>query len=244
MKAITNRISIIIPAYNEEKNIGKCLKAAIEYLPKNKSEIIVVDNASTDKTAAIARKFPRVKVIYEPKKGPNKARQKGLSVAKGPLLAFVDADSMVTKNWFRTMEKRFSKDERLVCLSGPCKYYDLPIHKRFIINVGYLVFYKPVFILTKAIVVGGNFVVRKEAMEKIGGFDTSINLFGDDSDVGRRIKKVGKTAFSLRFYNFTSGRRFKKEGIIKTFLVYYASNFVWIMLFHRPLTKNSRDVRE
>lgn len=243
MKSNPPKISFIIPAHNEEKTIGRCIDSIAKYAPKDLVEIIVVDNASTDKTAEVCRKFPGVKLIYESEKGSNKARQKGFLEAKGDLLAFIDADSMITKKWFGIVIKRFSRDKRLVCLSGPYKYYDLSLWKRFFINLGYIAVYKPAFILTKAMVIGGNFVVRKEAMEMIGGFDTSINLFGDDMDLARRIKKIGKTSFSLRFYNFSSGRRFKEEGIIKTFLVSYVLNYVWITVFHKPLTKNHKDVR-
>lgn len=126
MKKNQYDISIIIPAHNEEKNIGSCLSSIIEYSPKNLLEIIVVDNASTDMTAVISQKFPKVRVVYEPEKGSNRARQKGFLEAKGDLLAFVDADSMIAKNWFDTVNEKFSRDKKLVCLSGPYQYYDLP----------------------------------------------------------------------------------------------------------------------
>jgi len=112
-----------------------------------------------------------------------------------------------------------------------------------LIKLCYITILKPVFYLTKAMVFGGNLVVKKKAMREIGGFDVSINLFGDDMDFARRIKKTGKTLFSLEFYNFSSGRRFKKEGMLKTFFISYTLNYLWVMLLHRPLTKNNRDIR-
>jgi len=84
-------ISVVIPAYNEEKCIGACLENVIKYAPDNLKEIVVVNNASTDKTAEIASKFPKVRVVFEPDKGLTKARQAGLMAAEGDLVAYVDA---------------------------------------------------------------------------------------------------------------------------------------------------------
>ena len=240
-------ISIIVPAYNEEKTIGKCLKSFQRYLPKKSNhliEIIVVDNASTDNTAEICKNFPNVKVIYEPSKGSNRARQRGLEEAKGELLAFIDADSMITKKWFNTVEKRFSYNEKLVCLSGPYKLYDLPKWQQHIAGLAYVTLYKPVFYLTRAAVFGGNMVIKREALEKIGGFNIDINLFGDDMDLARRIRKVGKTSFELRFKVLSSGRKLKHSGILKTFFISYVANYFWVMILHRPLTKNNKDIRD
>src|SRR5207302_647488 len=84
-------ISVVIPAYNEEKYIGQTLESVISNAPENLLEIIVVNNASTDKTSAIASAFPKVKVVDEPKKGLTRARQAGLNAAQGDVLAYIDA---------------------------------------------------------------------------------------------------------------------------------------------------------
>lgn len=243
----TFAVSIIVPAYNEEKTIGKCLKSLQKHLPKaskHSIEIIVVDNASTDKTAKVCERFPDVRVVHEPKKGSNQARQRGFKEAKGELLAFIDADSMITKKWFSTVEKRFSRNKKLVCLSGPYKLYDLPKWQQYIAGLAYITLYKPVFLVTRAAVFGGNAVIKREALEKIGGFDVNINLFGDDMDLARRIRKVGKTSFELRFKVLSSGRRLRHAGILKTFFVSYVANYFWVMILHRPLTKNNKDIRD
>ena len=63
------QISVIIPAFNEEKYIEDCLKILATNLPKEVIEIIVVDNASTDQTSEIAKKFRKVRVVREDEKG-------------------------------------------------------------------------------------------------------------------------------------------------------------------------------
>ena len=67
-------ISIVIPAYNEEKYIGDCLRSIVATRTDEILEIIVIDNASTDDTAMVAQQFPGVHVVHEPQKGLTRAR--------------------------------------------------------------------------------------------------------------------------------------------------------------------------
>ncbi|MEK7218099.1 MAG: glycosyltransferase family A protein, partial [Patescibacteria group bacterium] len=123
-------ISVIIPAYNEEKYIGGCIESILAHKPANLKEIIVVDNASTDRTAEAASSSPLVRVVREPKKGITWARQRGIREAKGDIIAFVDADSRVAKDWFDVINREFAANPSLACLSGPCTYYDLSAAKK------------------------------------------------------------------------------------------------------------------
>src|SRR6185295_6274824 len=120
------KISIVIPAYNEEKFIGDTLRSITESATENLLEIVVVNNASTDKTAEVASAFPKVRVVNEEKKGITRARQAGLMAAQGEVLSYIDADTRVNTEWFKILNEEFAKDPGLVCLSGPYEYYDLP----------------------------------------------------------------------------------------------------------------------
>lgn len=93
------RISVIIPAYNEEKYIGKTLQS-IKDADKNgyEVEIIVVNGGSTDKTEEVAKSYG-ARVLNEPHRGIGFARQQGLLVAEGDIVAFTDADTIVPKDW-------------------------------------------------------------------------------------------------------------------------------------------------
>ena len=232
-------ISLIIPAYNEEKFIGTCLRAALKNAPRNLEEIIVVNNASTDKTAEVASSFPKVRVVYEPKKGLTSARQRGFKEAKGDLLAYIDADTIMPSHWFDILNREFDKDNSIICLSGPYHYYDYspPKWQKELINKSY-----DVYKLTKVLVIGGNFVVKRKALEKIGGFDESISFYGEDTDLAVRINKVGKILFLKEFYMNTSGRRFLEEGFPKVATT-YALNYFWEVTFKKPLNKKYKDVR-
>src|SRR3989344_9298604 len=112
------KVSLVVPAYNEEKYIGLCLESIV----KNGGElyeIVVVDNASTDRTAEIAAGFGRVRVVSESKKGVTRARQRGAQESSGDIIAFIDGDTRMPEHWVREVIKDFETDEKLVCLSGP-----------------------------------------------------------------------------------------------------------------------------
>ena len=95
------KISFVIPAYNEEGYLGECLASVRRELARGRydAEVIVVNNASTDKTAEIARSFPGVIVVDEPKKGLSQARHSGFAASSGDLIANVDADTILPKGW-------------------------------------------------------------------------------------------------------------------------------------------------
>lgn len=236
------KISVIIPAFNEEKYIKYCLESITANAPACLLEIIVIDNACTDNTAKIVKKFKNVKVVRENKKGLTCARQKGLITAKGDLLAYVDADSVISNQWFNIVRREFRKNRELVCLSGPYIYYDLPNWRKKVAIAYNNYFLASVSKLSKHMVLGGNFVARREALLKMGGFDTQIKFYGEDVNIGRRLKKIGEIKFLKEFYILTSARRLKSEGMIKTGAT-YAANYITESIFEKPLTKKYKDIR-
>src|ERR1700722_19185803 len=133
------KISFVIPAYNEEAYLGKCLDSITkESRGREKDvEIIVVNNASTDNTRAVAEHYPNVTIVDEQKKGIVFARHAGFVASHGELIANVDADTMLTPGWLGTALAEFEKNPRLVTLSGPFIYYDLPKRERFLVKVFY-----------------------------------------------------------------------------------------------------------
>ncbi|MBI3573620.1 glycosyltransferase family 2 protein [Candidatus Kaiserbacteria bacterium] len=240
------KISFVIPAYNEEAYLGGCLEALCLEIHREagsfKTEMIVVNNASTDKTREIAKRFAGVSIIEEPKKGVALARQKGLEAAKGDIIAYIDADTKVTPGWIPVMLAEFAADPALVAISGPYIYYDLPAFWRRLAWPYHLVVGGITEFFTGQWVFGGNFAARRSALSAIGGFDTSILFYGEDQNVVQRLKKVGRFKFCTNLRALSSARRFVKEGIIKTVLV-YAFNFIWVTVFKYPPNMVPRDVR-
>jgi glycosyltransferase involved in cell wall biosynthesis len=243
------RLSFVIPAYNEEVNLGKCLDSIVRESRGKESdiEIIVVNNASTDGTRAIAEKYPSVTIVNEERKGIVFARQAGFAASHGELIANVDADNMLTPGWIDTTLSEFQKHPNLVTLSGPFIYYDLPKRSQFLVKLfyipTYLIYLVNRFVLRAGSVVqGGNFIVRRSALQKIGGFDTSIVFYGEDTDVARRMSKVGAVKFTFALPIYSSGRRLAKEGIFSTG-VSYIINYFWITFFKKPFTMTVTEVR-
>jgi len=235
------KISLIIPAHNEEKYISDCLKSVLEN-GKELSEVIVINNASTDKTAEIAGSFGGVKVITELSKGLTKARQRGLKESTGDILAFVDADTKMPKGWVEKINKAFEANPRLACLSGPYIYYDLSVSDRLLVWLYWHLFAYGAYLLVGYMAVGGNFAARRDALEKIGGFDENISFYGEDTNIARRLNKTGKVKFTHGLYMYTSARRLKDEGLINmTFK--YTLNFLSEVFRGKPLTKEYKDIR-
>jgi glycosyltransferase involved in cell wall biosynthesis len=243
------KLSFVIPAHNEEYYIGDCLKAILaqkEGAPCE-VEVIVVDNASTDRTAEIAEGFAGVKVVRESQKGIIFARHAGLLAATGDLIANVDADTRITPHWILKVAAAFKKDPKLVGLSGPFILFDAPWNVRLLAwifnGIGYVFYLIIRFVLhAGSLLQGGNFVIRRDALEKIGGYDTSIEFYGEDTDVARRLSKIGKVRFTPNLPTNSSARRLAKEGVFRMG-VRYATNIIWITFFKHPYTKGYIDVR-
>jgi glycosyltransferase involved in cell wall biosynthesis len=236
------KISIIVPAYNEEKYIGDCLQSITEARTDDITEVIVIDNASTDNTAAIAKTFRGVRVVHEPQKGLTKARQRGLLEAKGDFVAYLDADTRMPPAWPFIVVKEFSRKPDMVCLSGPFHYYDLPALQKIFAETLWALTAPPTYWLTGFMVLGANFIAKREALQKIGGFDTTISFYGEDTDIAWRLSKMGKVKFSMKFFIIGSGRRLLEEGLVRTFWR-YAVNYRSMAFQHKPTTTQYKDIR-
>jgi glycosyltransferase involved in cell wall biosynthesis len=243
------KISFVIPAYNEEHYIGDCLDAIIGQKKEFESdvEIIVANNASTDGTAEVVKKYPGVKLVDEPHKGIVWARRAGYLASSGDLIANIDADTRITPGWLKKVMHDFSNDDQLVGLSGPFVFYDLPANTLWWVKVfngiGYMFYLAIRFVFrTGSLLQGGNYVIRRTALEKIGGYDTNIEFYGEDTDVARRANKVGKVVFTMKLPALSSGRRLAKEGLF-TMGTRYATNILSITFLKHPFTQKSIDVR-
>jgi glycosyltransferase involved in cell wall biosynthesis len=234
-------ISVIIPAYNEEKYIGACLENIIKYAPENLAEILVVNNASTDATAEVAAAFKNVRVVNEPAKGLTKARQAGMLAARGELLAYLDADTRIGKQWFKILNREFETDKEMVCLSGPYDYYNLSKWKEFLVWIWNWLALGWSRAGVYAIM-GGNFVAKKQALLDVGGFDVSIEFYGEDTDIARRLNKLGKVKFVNDFVVQTSPRRLESDGFFKTGFR-YGLNYFSIIFLKKPATSKYKDIR-
>ena len=212
------KASVIIPALNEGEYLGKVL-AALERQTFQDFEVIVIDNGSTDSTTNVARSYG-VKLISEPRRGTMWACEAGRKIARGNIIVRTDADCLPASDWLLKGLKHF-EDPRVVGASGPYDHYDTS----FLFRYGTLLIEKYLmrpgnyilqFFDAGAVMVGGNSFMRAEALEKIGGFDTSIVFYGDDVDTAIRLSHVGKVTYDKHLLIKSSGRRFRQEGVLGT----------------------------
>lgn len=227
-------ISVVIPAYNEEKYIAGCIESVLAHAPRNLLEIIVVCNACSDRTADVALRYPKVRVVHEYRKGTGFARNRGFKEAKGDVLAYLDADSRIHGEWFPMVEREFAADPSLASLSGPYRFYDLPDWQSKIVYMWWMACAMPEYYRCKFAIVGGNFAARRSALERVGGFDTSIAFWGDDTNLARRLRDVGNVKFTMDFYNLSSARRLQGQGFLKAG-TYYAINYLSQAYFQKTV---------
>ncbi|MBJ8347549.1 glycosyltransferase family 2 protein [Antrihabitans sp. YC2-6] len=127
-------LSVVIPAFNEEDYIGPCLEALVSQVDEL-HEIIVVDNNSTDSTAAIVREFakeqPKIQLLSEPEPGVAFARNRGFDAATGDILGRLDSDSRAYPNWASVVLGFFERDDvdHVGGISGLNNSYDSPFRK-------------------------------------------------------------------------------------------------------------------
>lgn len=220
------RFSIVIPAYNEADYIAKTLTAALSQdFDKNEFEVLVIDNASSDKTGDIARSFANTRVIREEKKGVQFARERGRKEARGEILAYLDADCVPSVNWLSRSNKYFS-DPRIAGLSGLYDFYDENYFFRFFsLWVQKIIFGLAHYIIQNilhrgGVMLGGNMIVSAASMDRIGGFNTAIRFYGDDTDTAKRLSRVGKVLYRSDILVGSSARRFRSDGVFFTFFRY------------------------
>jgi glycosyltransferase involved in cell wall biosynthesis len=239
-------ITAIVCAYNEAEYLSACLFSLLAQT-RPPDEILVVNNASTDGTAAAANAVPGVRVIDEPAKGLVRARETARRQAIGEVLAYMDADCRAPIFWVERLERKFEQQPELVGVTGPYRFYDWDWTGRTLIRL-YDVTLAPATHLfvhslkLGAILYGGNFAVRRDALARIGGFDSAIEFHGEDANLGRRLTPLGRVAICPACWVWTSARRYRAMGKRQVFGL-YVRNFWSEVLRHRPADVEHIDVR-
>lgn len=228
------KLSVVIPAYNEEKNIAKCLEYIVNQEEKA-DEIIVVDNNSTDKTGAIAKKY-KARVIKELTQGMIPARNCGFNNAKHDIIARTDADTYVPRNWIKTIKENFRKNKNLVGLAGPASFYDFPIHHKLQHKQWQN---KVIFAFIKSRIkhdtlYGPNMAILKNAWEKIkNDICMDDGMVHEDTDLAIHLSKYGDIKVDSQLIVDTSFRRFRKP------YTYFEYSHRLFKTFHKHMSKKN-----
>jgi glycosyltransferase involved in cell wall biosynthesis len=242
MKKYPFGVSFIVPAFNESKNIKKCIWAIefeIERHPEIPCEIIVIDNNSTDDTAQIALRTS-ARVIFEKEKGVVHARNAGYKEAKYSYLANIDADNILPRGWLDTALREIQKPN-ISAVSGPLWYTGAPYY----INAGGKVFYLLARVchhLVGPTIQGGNYMIKKEVLDQMDGYDTSYEFYGEDTNTAQMASKFGQVKLVPELQIYSDPRRIEGQGLIKT-IWKYTSNYFSVSLFGKPTGNSYRDFR-
>jgi glycosyltransferase involved in cell wall biosynthesis len=219
---IKHFISVVIPAYNEEKGIADCLQSVKnQTYPEYKYEIIVVDNNSTDKTPEIAEKFG-ARVVGCQVQGVSASRQVGGKAAFGKIIVGTDADTLVARNWLELINENF-QNEAIVGITGTAVFGSTSTFNKILAKVGFPLIIRLMFLFGKPALNGFNFAIRKDIFDKIGGFNPKL-ASAEDVDLGIRAGKVGKVLFVPNLSVETSARRIDKSRF--KFFAHHVKNFV------------------
>ena len=185
-------VSILIPAYNEGKTITKTIKSVLNLdYPKDKLEIIVINDSSTDNTADMVKKFKEVKLIYNKHRGAGKASalNMGLKYAKGELFDVIDADSEIEKNSLKNLISYF-EDNKTGSVISSIKIRNPKNIYHHIQRLEYILatFIRKLMskIDTLHITPGVLSVYRTKLIKKLGGFDEK-NIT-EDLEIALRLR--------------------------------------------------------
>ena len=226
-------VSVIIPTYNSASKIKKCLKALEEQrFPRERYEVIVIDDGSTDETGLIAARFD-IHYYYQENKGPAVARNCGAEIAKGDIILFTDADCIPDRNWIKEMVSPF-KNREIVGVKGAyrnnqktlwarfaqiefCERYDLLLTKDYIdmidtYSAGY----------------------RKDVFDLMGGFDESFPVpNNEDTDLSYRMSLNGyKMVFNPNAVVWHLGH---PDSLIKYMRLKFSRGY-WRMVVYQKYT--------
>ncbi len=213
------KISIIIPVYNDAKGLALCLDALTKQTyPEECVEIIVVDNGSSDNSVAIAKQYSNIVTLSEKKPGSYSARNKAISHAKHPVLAFLDADCIAHPDWLTEGIKTLSEINFDGLVAGHIEFTFIKPGSPSLIEL----FDSITYLNNKrnveqfAFSVTANMFTSKKIFDEVGLFNSEMKS-GGDREWGNRLAQIGK---SMRFANnaiiYHHARHTYKELITKS----------------------------
>ena len=243
-RMIKKTISVVIPAYNEEQHIVRCLESLSAQTYKDTFEVIIVDNNSSDKTAELARDHGAT-VVFEPKAGVIFARETGTKIAKGEIIIQTDADTTYPPDWIERIMTTFSKNPKAVAVVGAFKFVDGPWWGKYFTGLLFGVT-DLIHKTTKRLVYipGSNTAFKREAWH---GYDITLDQGGDEVALLKQLKKEGQIIFLRSNAVLTSARRLTKGilyNIFVTFLFYYVFDYTFRKITGRSIVSPFPRIRK
>ena len=190
-------LSVIIPHLNQPEALLRCLGSLTEQKGAARPvEILVVDNGSIVPPATICERFSNCTLLAETRPGPGPARNRGISAARGDILAFIDADCVATPGWLAAIERAFDSSAEAMILGGDvrilCEDPDKPTLLEAYESI--FAFRMREYIEKKGFTGTGNLAVRPDVFEAVGTFG-GIEI-AEDAEWGQR---AGRAGYRIRY---------------------------------------------
>lgn len=233
-------ISFIIPALNEELDLAETIKP-LKLVNHLASEIIVADGGSTDKTVGLAKKL--ADKVYERHQERNRSiaenRNKGASLATGQFLFFLDCGVRI-ENLEELVEKALQILEREPAVVGlTIKVRFFPAEEQWLDKIFLFFINNAIYLSNKfkiGLAMGWVQVVRRETFWEIGGYNENL-ITTEDSDLFRRLNKIGRTIYLKDFIAYGSAARYHQDGWLKVTKRWFL-NLLWYFFAKRSYSKN------
>lgn len=200
MPTPTPRVSVVIPVYQAEQEIARCLASVFnQTYPRDLFEVVIVNNGSTDRTAEVARGFP-VRIVDEPRRGVGCARQCGVDQARGELVAFTDSDCIADTRWLEALVARFDREPGLCGVGGYLATHDPQAPIQFYIAEHNLLSQEEALeerAFSAPFIITANALFVRSKIVEAGGFDPRCAISGEDADLcWRMADRGGRLAFA------------------------------------------------
>ena len=193
-RAAVPAISVVIPCYNQARFLGDAIRSVLEQRAGD-TEIVVVNDGSTDDTVAVARRFPGVRCITQDNRGLAAARNTGLSQCRGELVVFLDADDRLLAGALETGGRLIAADRSLAFVAGFSRFINgngAPLPTRQPVRVSdhpYRGLLRRNSIRNPAMV-----IFRRAAVDAAGGFDSTVDACAD-YDIYLRLSRKHPVGF-------------------------------------------------
>ncbi|MBE9213109.1 glycosyltransferase [Plectonema cf. radiosum LEGE 06105] len=184
-----NFVSVIIPVYNDSERLKLCLQALEnQTYSKDLYEVIVVDNASTEDIKSVVNQFSQAKYTYENKPGSYVARNKGITISKGDIIAFTDADCIPSLDWIEKGTTKLLKTSNCGLVGGKIEVIFKNQTQPTIIELydSITAFPQQYFIEKDKFGATANVFTFKSVIDSIGGFNNGLKSNGD-REWGNRV---------------------------------------------------------
>ena len=185
-------LSIVIPAYNEERHLPACLDAIAKQTVMP-SEVIVVDNNSSDKTKEVAKRYPFVRVVQEKQQGRVYARNAGFNAATGEIIGRIDADTIMPPNWVEQLQYFYSDDDHFqhYAYTGGSDFYNIRLPKVASWITAQLAFRLNRALLGHYILYGANMAIPKHLWQAVRNDVCHRNDIHEDLDLSIHLHRRG-----------------------------------------------------